>query len=141
MSGHKNLFQHDLERDLDNPEFRAAFVRECVKVATIDRIIITLDDARLAQGLSKAELARAIGSKPSSIRPLFPAEGNPTPATLSDLAAVLGMRITLAPLSTSEAKALADATVKHKKAPRMPAPAKRRVKIPAQLGRRPTARG
>lgn len=131
MSGHKNLFQQDLERDLDNPEFRAPFVRESVKIATIDRIINALDDARIAQGLSKAELARAIGSHPSSIRRLFSAQGNPTLATLSDLAAVLGMRVTLAPLPNSEAKALAVAIVKHKKAPKTPAPAKRRASVPA----------
>ena len=126
----KNLFHQDLERDVDSPEFRAAFVRGSVKIATIDRIINALDDARLAQGLSKAELARAIGSNPSSIRRLFSTQGNPTLATLSDLAAVFGMRITLAPLPISEANALAGATVKHKEAPKTPSPAKRRVKIP-----------
>jgi len=72
---------------------------------------------------------------------VFSAQGNPTLATLSDLAAVLEMRITLAPPPTSEAKGLTDATVKQKKAPKTPATAKRRVEIPAWLGRRPTVRG
>lgn len=123
MTGNRNLFQQDLERDLGNLEFRAAFVRESAKIDTIDRIINALDEARLAQGLSKAELARAIGSNPSSIRRLFSAQGNPTLATLSDLATVLGMKLTLAPLPNSEAKALAGATAKRKKAQKRTTPA------------------
>ena len=131
MSGTKNLFQQDLERELENPEFRAVFVRESVKIDTIDRIINALDEARLDQGLSKAELARAIGSNPSSIRRLFSAQGNPTLATLSDLAAVLGMKVTLAPLPISEVKALLGTATKRKEAPKKSAPAKRRVKAHA----------
>lgn len=131
MSGTKNLFQQDLERELENPEFRAVFVRESVKIDTIDRIINALDGARLAQGLSKAELARAIGSNPSSIRRLFSAQGNPTLATLSDLAAVLGMKVTLAPLPISEVKALLGTATKRKKAPKNSGSTKRRAHEPA----------
>jgi hypothetical protein len=92
VRGYESLFQQGLERDLDNPEFRAAFVRESVKIATIDRVINALDDARLAQGLGKAELARG------------------------------GSMVRSAP---------ANATVKHKEAPKTPHPAKRRAIVPA----------
>jgi transcriptional regulator with XRE-family HTH domain len=92
-------FEDDLIRDLDNPEFRRAYVMESVRIATVDRIVNQLDDARVAAGLSKAALARAVGSNPDAIRRLLTARPvNPTLGTLAEMAAVFGLRVTLEPL-------------------------------------------
>lgn len=117
MDKKANLFQEDLDRDLEDPVFRAACLGITARIATIDRIINALDDARRAQGLSKATLARAVGMNPSSIRRLFSAQGNPTLATLSDIAAVLGMTVTVAPASTTRASESYDEFYGHQPAP------------------------
>jgi transcriptional regulator with XRE-family HTH domain len=91
-----SAFWDDLARDLEDPDFLRDYVVESVRIATIDRLVNALDDAREAAGLSKAELARAIGAEPATIRRLF-ASGysNPTLGTLAEVAAALGMRVTL----------------------------------------------
>jgi transcriptional regulator with XRE-family HTH domain len=92
-------FEDDLLRDLDDPEFRRTYVVESVRIATVDRIMNQLDDARTAAGLSKAALARAIGTNPDAIRRLLTARPvNPTLGTLAEIAAVFGLRVTLEPL-------------------------------------------
>jgi transcriptional regulator with XRE-family HTH domain len=81
------------------------YVRESVRIATVDAIMNALDDARLAEGLSKAALARAIGAEPAVVRRLFAAGNaspNPTLGTLVDVAAALGLRIRLEPLPEEE---------------------------------------
>ena len=106
-----SLFWDDLASDLEDPEFLRAYVRESVRIATVDAIINSLDDARLAEGLSKAELARAIGTEPATIRRLFaggtPAR-NPTLGTLVDVAATLGLRISVEPLPEDEKRAVTE---------------------------------
>jgi len=99
----RGAFWDDLARDLQDPEFMREYVVESVRIATIDRIVNTLDDAREAAGLSKAELARAIQVEPATIRRLFAsATSNPTLGTLAEIAAALGLRITLEPLPGDE---------------------------------------
>jgi transcriptional regulator with XRE-family HTH domain len=91
-----SLFWEDLAADLQDPEFLREYVRESIRIATVDAIMNALDDARLAEGLSKAELARAIGAEPAAVRRLFAAGNatpNPTLGTLVDVAAALGLRI------------------------------------------------
>lgn len=62
-----------------------------------------IDDAREAAGLSKAELARAIQKEPATIRRLLSSDNsNPTLGTLAELAAALGLRITVEPISKAE---------------------------------------
>lgn len=98
-----SAFWDDLARDLEDPEFLREFVVQCVRIATIDEVVNALDDAREAAGLSKAELARAIQVDPATIRRLFASERtNPTLGTLTEVAAALGMRITLEPLADEE---------------------------------------
>jgi len=105
MSGRQSVFWSDLARDLEDPEFLREYVVESVRIATIDAVVNALDDAREAAGLSKAELARAISSEPAVIRRLFSSPGvNPTLGTLAEVAAALGMRVTLEPLAASERK-------------------------------------
>ncbi|MEU4535436.1 helix-turn-helix transcriptional regulator [Streptosporangium sp. NPDC023825] len=94
------LFWEDLQRDLEDPGFLREYVAESVRIAATDAIINALDEARMSAGLSKAELARAIGTEPATVRRLFSSGNtNPTLGTLSAVAAVLGLRITVEPLS------------------------------------------
>jgi DNA-binding phage protein len=106
-----SLFWEDLAADLEDPEFLRAYVRESIRIATVDAIMNALDDARLAEGLSKADLARAIGAEPAVIRRLFAAGNltpNPTLGTLVDVAAALGLRIRLEPLPEEERRAVTE---------------------------------
>lgn len=101
----QSQFWDDLAEDLLDPEFLREYVRESVRIATIDKLVNQLDDAREAAGLSKAELARAISQDPASIRRFFSAEHvNPTLGTLAEVAAALGMRVTLQPFPAADRK-------------------------------------
>lgn len=104
MNGTSNFWK-DLVRDLEDPDFLREYVVESMRIATIDEVVNTLDEARDAAGLSKAELARAIQVDPATIRRLFTSEkSNPTLGTLAEVAAALGLRITLEPLTDQERK-------------------------------------
>jgi DNA-binding phage protein len=103
VSEARGAFWDDLAEDLKDPEFLRAYVVESIRVATVDRIINQLDDARTAAGLSKAALARAVGANPDTIRRLLTAQHmNPTLGTVAEVAAVFGLRIALEPLSEPE---------------------------------------
>jgi DNA-binding phage protein len=103
----RSAFWDDLAEDLRDPEFLRQYVIESVRIATVDRIVNTLDEARAAAGLSKAALARAISAEPAVVRRLFSAvHVNPTLGTLAEVAAALGMRITLEPLPAAEHNAV-----------------------------------
>ena len=97
----RSAFWDDLAEDLRDEEFSAEYARQSHRIASIDRIVSELDSVRAAAGMSKAELARAIGVEPASIRRLLTArEVNPTLATLCDVAAALGLQLSLTPLHT-----------------------------------------
>src|SRR5437879_3168894 len=103
MTDKQSLFWKDLARDLEDPEFLRDYVRESIRIATIDRLVNELDGAREAAKLSKAALARAISAEPAVMRRLFSAGHiNPTLGTLAEVAAALGMRVTLEPLAATE---------------------------------------
>jgi transcriptional regulator with XRE-family HTH domain len=98
-----NAFWDDLARDLEDPEFLREYVVESMRIATIDSVVNAIDDAREAAGLSKAELARAIQKEPATIRRLLSSDNsNPTLGTLAEVAAALGLRITVEPISKAE---------------------------------------
>ena len=98
-----NAFWDDLARDLEDTMFLREYLVESMRIATIDAVVNELDEARTAAGLSKAELARAIQVEPATIRRLFASDkSNPTFGTLAEVAAALGMRITLEPLPEVE---------------------------------------
>lgn len=98
-----NAFWDDLARDLEDPEFLREYIAESMRIATIDAVMNDLDEAREAAGLSKAELARAIQMEPATIRRLFASDkSNPTLGTLAEVAAALGMRVTLEPMPPAE---------------------------------------
>lgn len=96
-------FWNDLVADLQDPEFLREYIGESMRIATVDAVVNQLDEARESAGLSKADLARAIQVEPATIRRLFATvRPNPTLGTLAEVAAALGMRITLEPLPESE---------------------------------------
>lgn len=98
-----SAFWDDLAMDLKDPEFLRDYVVESMRIATIDRLVNELDEAREAAGLTKAELARAIGAEPASIRRVFASgHSNPTLGTLAEVASALGMQVTLTPLPAAE---------------------------------------
>lgn len=98
-----SAFWDDLAKDLQDPEFLRDYVVESMRIATIDRLVNALNEAREAAGLTKAELARAIGAEPASIRRLFASgNSNPTLGTLAEVASALGMQVTLTPLPAAE---------------------------------------
>lgn len=102
-----NAFWEDLAADLEDPEFVREYVTESVRIATIDAVMNALDEARTAAGLSKAELARAVGTDPATVRRLFSSSrANPTLGTLAEIAAVLGLRISVEPLPAAERAAV-----------------------------------
>ena len=103
MGTSKSVFWDDLARDLEDPEFLREYVVESVRIFTIDQVVNALNDAREAAGLSKAALARAISAEPAAMRRLFSAgQVNPTLGTLAEVAAALGMRITIEPLPAAD---------------------------------------
>ena len=103
MSDAGKVFWQDLAQDLQDPDLLREYVVESLRIATIDRIVNALDEARVAAGLTKAELARAIGSQPAVIRRLFTSHtASPTLGTLAEVAAALGMRVTLTPMDEKE---------------------------------------
>lgn len=98
-----DAFWDDLARDLQDPQFLREYVVESVRIATVDQVVNAIDDAREAAGLSKAELARAIQKEPATIRRLLSSDNsNPTLGTLAEVAAALGLRITVEPIPESE---------------------------------------
>jgi ribosome-binding protein aMBF1 (putative translation factor) len=82
-----------LQRRMEDPEFRAEFERMERAIARVDAIMRTIDALRQEANLSKAELARAIGKDPASVRRLLTGEANPTMATVMSLLDALGADI------------------------------------------------
>jgi ribosome-binding protein aMBF1 (putative translation factor) len=87
----------------EDSEFRAEFEQQRRQIAQIDAVVRQLDEMREDAGMSKAELARAIGKEPSSIRRFFTADVNPELKTVAAVADVLGAKIEV--VSTSHAAA------------------------------------
>jgi ribosome-binding protein aMBF1 (putative translation factor) len=88
----------------EDPEFRAEFERQRREIAQIDAVVRQLDELREEAGMSKAELARAIGKEPSSIRRFFTANVNPELKTVAAVADVLGARVEVVAAETSRKK-------------------------------------
>lgn len=77
----------------EDPEFRAEFERQRREIAQIDSVVRQLDELREQAGMSKAELARAIGKEPSSVRRFFTADVNPELKTVAAVADALGAEV------------------------------------------------
>lgn len=98
---------HDqrLARRLEgDPEFRVEFERQLREIAQIDAVVRQLDELREEAGMSKAELARAIGKEPSSIRRFFTADVNPELKTVAAVADVLGAEVKVVATGKARAK-------------------------------------
>lgn len=109
MSTAPTTYWDDLVEDLKDPEFLRAYVTESLRVETIDRLVNDLDEARVALGLSKAELARAISAEPAVIRRLLsPGHRNPTIGTVAEVAAALGLKVALVPMADDEREQYAE---------------------------------
>jgi DNA-binding phage protein len=105
----RSAFWEDHEADLADPEYARAFAAESVRLATIDDVMGTIADQAAAVGMSKAALARSIGADPSAVRRLLSApDVNPTLGTLAEIAAALGLRVTLSPMSDDERRTITE---------------------------------
>lgn len=114
----RSAFWDDHQRDMESPEYAREFAAESIRTHTIDEVMNTLDAALEESGLTKAGLARAIGSDPAVVRRIFNADSvNPTLGTLSEIAAALGLKITLKPMERSEREAITRPMVTAAKAP------------------------
>ena len=91
-----SIFESDLERELANPQARALFERELAKANAIGALLQLMEEARERQELSKAEVARRVGSERSATSRLLAGKSaNPTFSTIADLADALGLEIEL----------------------------------------------
>ena len=90
------VFETDLQRELEDPEARALFERELAKANAIATLLRSIEQARERRRLSKAEVARRVGSERSAIsRLLAGTNANPTFNTLANLADALDLEIEL----------------------------------------------
>jgi DNA-binding XRE family transcriptional regulator len=98
-----SVFWDDLAEDLQNPEFRHHYILESERIASIDRIVNQLDEIRAELGLSKADLARSVERRPEAIRRLLTSHSaNPQLSLVAEMAAALGYRVELVPMSEEE---------------------------------------
>lgn len=98
-----DAFNNMLDRRLADPDRARAFAAEVAAIRAIDAVVNELDAAREASRMSKAALARAVGVEPSAIRRLLSADHvNPTLSTVAEIAAALGLKLTLTPMSEAE---------------------------------------
>jgi len=79
-----------ISKDLENPEYRFEYERARREIAQIDAIVRALDSRREELGWSKADLARAVGKNPASVRRLFSSSGNPEFKMITAITAALG---------------------------------------------------
>jgi ribosome-binding protein aMBF1 (putative translation factor) len=85
--------------------FAEAHAKAKADIEEVDRLVADLEAARAFDGISKAELARALGMVPSAVRRLLTARGaNPGLKTLVVIGRVLGYRLRWEPIARSKAE-------------------------------------
>jgi ribosome-binding protein aMBF1 (putative translation factor) len=85
-----------------DPAYAVAYKEARSRIDDVDRIVRTIDERRTALGLTKAELARRVGSRPESVRRLLSARhANPTLSTVIALAHELDLDILALPVGTA----------------------------------------
>ncbi|MBN2192307.1 MAG: helix-turn-helix transcriptional regulator [Polyangiaceae bacterium] len=95
-SRRRTAFNRHFDEKMKSSEFAKAYTEARQEIDAVDRLVRALDAARLAEGMSKADLARAIRAKPEIVRRLFTQrEPNPTLSTVVSLAEALGCRLEL----------------------------------------------
>ena len=99
----------------EDPEFQVEYERQRREIAAIDAIVHKLDALREQSGMTKAELARAIGKNPAAVRRLLTASGNPELRTVVAMAEALGAEVCIvtrrAPRRRSRAQAAKSKTL------------------------------
>jgi ribosome-binding protein aMBF1 (putative translation factor) len=109
LVGARSAFWDDHDADMANPEYRRHFILESRRIAVIDAVVNALDELRVQQGVSKAELARTIERQPASVRRLLTSQQvNPSLGMVTDMAAALGYEVVLQPMSKSDKAAVTD---------------------------------
>ena len=100
----RSVFWDDVERQLEDPEFRRHFVLEQSRIETVDRVMNLIMGALERSGTSRADAA-------SAIRRLLnrgTSGLNPTLETLADVAAVLGFQVELVPMDRQTRRKVKD---------------------------------
>ena len=97
-------FDRYVAEQTETPSIAKELAESRREIDAVDQIVRALDTVRVAEGMSKAELARAISAKPEAVRRLFTkASPNPTLATVVSLAKALGYRLELVRQTPSRA--------------------------------------
>lgn len=88
---------------MKDPEYAEAHRKAAERIDEIDRILGFLDQKRVDQGISKAELARRAGLKAEAVRRLLTAEHqNPTLETILALSKALDVELFQLPKDLQE---------------------------------------
>lgn len=90
MSIDTTYHERRVAEELKDPEFKSAYGRARREISQIDAIVRALDSRREELGWSKAELARAVGKNPASVRRLFSSSGNPEFKMITAITTALG---------------------------------------------------
>jgi ribosome-binding protein aMBF1 (putative translation factor) len=90
MSIDTTYHRRRVAEDQNDPEYRSEYERARREIAQIDAIVRALDSRRTELGWSKADLARAVGKNPASVRRLFSSAGNPELKLVAAIASALG---------------------------------------------------
>lgn len=82
-------FRDHLERSLEGDEFRKEWESQAAEREVMRKIV----EARIAEGMTQAELAKACGMKQANLSRLENGNGNPSVATLQKIAHGLGRKL------------------------------------------------
>ena len=82
-------FREHLERSLQSDEFKEEWETQSAEREVMRRIV----EARIAEGMTQAELAEACGMKQANLSRLENGNGNPSVATLQKIAHGLGRKL------------------------------------------------
>ncbi|MBI5068718.1 MAG: helix-turn-helix domain-containing protein [Deltaproteobacteria bacterium] len=94
----KTAFDRYFDAQMKDPAFAREYRAARAEIDAIDKLVRALDAARVIAGLSKADLARKVGSQPEMVRRLLTAtRGNPTMGTVLKVASALGYHLELVP--------------------------------------------
>src|SRR6266508_2151162 len=92
----RSRFEQLRGQRMRSPEFRQRYERTRRSIAQVQQILHLIDAHRQGAGLSKAEVARRLGTHPATVRRLFASgSNNPTLRTLLELMDVLGIQMRL----------------------------------------------
>jgi len=91
-------FDKYLDGRMKDPTIAAHYEDAAAEIDATDKLVQALDSVRIANGMSKAELARRISAKPEIVRRLFTSRSaNPTMSTVIAVTKALGFHLTLVP--------------------------------------------